>query len=155
MYDSFAISPSHCAPKSLADRSTYVFLVARPACNVQITLPASPPTILFWFEQAIAFLPIHLFYIYIYIYIIYILSWICLNTLRFNVSSTCLFSISVCSQRLSRVIHLHVFSCQVGTQCADYITYLSNITSVLVYRQLHFCQFSSLLISYIFEFEYA
>ena len=69
MYDSFAISPSHCAPKSLADRSTYVFLVARPACNVQITLPASPPTILFWFEQAIAFLPIHLFYIYIYIYI--------------------------------------------------------------------------------------
>ena len=60
-------SPSRCATKGSAERSSYIFLVVRPAHNLLIALPASPPTILFQFEQTIAFQPVH-FFIYIYIF---------------------------------------------------------------------------------------
>ena len=90
MFQSFAIFPSHCATPGSAERLTCTYLATRPAHNLLIALSASPPTILFQFEQTIAFQPVHLFSIYIYKF----LFWIRLNMFRFWASSICLFSIS-------------------------------------------------------------
>ena len=64
MFHSFAIFPSQCATKDSAEQSSYTYLVAWPAHNLLIALPASPPTILFHFQHTIAFQPVHLFYLY-------------------------------------------------------------------------------------------
>ena len=64
MLYSFAISASHCAPKGSAEQSTFILLVPRLAHNLVIELLASPPTILFLFEQPTVFLPVLLFHIY-------------------------------------------------------------------------------------------
>ena len=72
MFHSFPISPTQCATKGSAEQSTYTFLVAQPAHNLLIALPASPPTILFQFEQTIVFQPIHLFYTYTNFYFEYV-----------------------------------------------------------------------------------
>ena len=64
MFYSFAISSSQCATKGSAEWSTYTFLVARPAHNMLIASPASPPNILFHFEHTTAFQSVHLFYLY-------------------------------------------------------------------------------------------
>ena len=77
MLHSFVISPSQCAPKGSAGQSTYIFSVTWLVHNLLIALPALPPTILFWFEQKIAFLPVHLFYIHFWV-------WICLFFYMFH-----------------------------------------------------------------------
>ena len=64
MLYSFAISASQCAPKGSAEQSTFILLVPRLAHNLVIALLASPPTILFLFEQPTVFLPVLLFHIY-------------------------------------------------------------------------------------------
>ena len=135
MLHSFAISPSQCAPKGSAEQSTYIFSVAWLVHNLLIALPALPPTILFWFEQQIAFLPVHLFHIHFWV-------WICLNMFFLYVSSICLFS----SQRLSRAIYQYIFSRQTGTQFPDCITCLVNTNFVLVFTDN--CAFVNLLILY-------
>ena len=58
----FVVSSSRCAPKSSAEWFTDRFLVAWPAPNLLITLPASPPTTLFWFEQTLYFRQSTLYY---------------------------------------------------------------------------------------------
>ena len=55
---------SQCATKGSAERSTHTILVACVAHNLAITIPASPPVILFQLEQTIVFQPVHLFNVY-------------------------------------------------------------------------------------------
>ena len=137
----FSFSPSQCAPIGSAEPITNTFLVAWPAYNLLIASLALPPTILFQFEQTIAFQPVHLFYIYTDFSV-----WICLNMFRFWASSICLFSILLRPHRLSRAIHQHIFSCLAGTQFADCITYLTYTYFVLVCTDYYI--FAILLIIY-------
>ena len=62
MFHPFAFSPSKCAPIGSAEQSTNTFLVAWPAHNLMIPLPASPTHILFWFAQTITFSPFYLYW---------------------------------------------------------------------------------------------
>ena len=134
MFHSFAISPYQCATKDSAERSTYTFLVARPAHNLLIALPASPRTILFQFHQKIASQLVHLFYIYIHIFIL-------------NISEhVCLLSIPACPHKVKRAIHQHIYSFLAGAHFADYITCLAYKYFVLIFTDYYI--FASLLIIY-------
>ena len=81
--------PSTCAPIGSAEPPTNTFLVAWPAHNLLIALPALPTHTLFWFAQAITFLPVYL----------YFWVWTCLYMFHSFVSH---LSIPVCSHRLIR-----------------------------------------------------
>ena len=60
---------------------------------------------------------------------------------RFYILFVCHYSIPVCHQRLSRLIHGLIFSCLAGSQFADYITCLTAQRIWL--RFLHTTTFSS------------
>ena len=102
-HDLFAISSSQSATKGSAEQSNHTIVVAWPANNFLIVLPASPLAILFLFpfERNIAIQQVYLFHIDIHF-----LFSMCLN--KFRVVSC--FMCPHLRARLSRAIHQHIFS---------------------------------------------
>ena len=121
MFHLFAISSIQCAPKGSAEPPTHKYLDTWLLHNLLIVLPASPSIILFQVEHAIAFQPVHLYYIY--------------TLFTLNISeyvSLLSFLIPVCPHRLSRAIHQHIFSCLASAQLADCITCFTTNHFILV-----------------------
>ena len=60
---------------------------------------------------------------------------LCLNRFHFYVPCLCHCSIPVCSCRLSRAIHQHIFNCLVGAQFTVCMTCLTSQTFLFWFQQ--------------------
>ena len=140
MFHLFSISSCQCAPKGSAEPPTHKYLDTWLLHNLLIVLPASPSIILFQVEHAIAFQPVHLYYIY--------------TLFTLNISeyvSLLSFLIPVCPHRLSRAIHQHIFSCLASAQLADCITCFTTNYFILVWAH-NYLSDNSLLYRHPFVF---
>ena len=86
-----------------------------------------------------AFSPVHSLHFWV---------WIFMNMFLFHVSIICHFSIPVCYNRLSRALHLYIFSHPAGAQFADCITCLASNHFVSVWADN--CLSASSLVFYIY-----
>ena len=138
MFHLFAISSSQCSHKGSAGKSNDPVLVAWLAHNLLITLPALPPTILFWFEQTLSFC---WFTLYIFAF---------QHAWTWFLSFVCHFSIPVYYKGLSRAIHPHNFSRQADAQFVYSTTCLATSDFVSVWAD-NYLSVSS-LVSHIYIF---
>ena len=117
-------------------------VLAWPTNNLLIALPASLPTILFQFEQTLHFRRSTLFFFFFF------WAWTYLNMFLFHVLFILYSSVLVSYKKLSRAIHLYIFSRPAGAQLADCITFLATNHFVSVWADN--CLSASSLVLYVY-----